>query len=123
MLLAKDVKTKAIAWDSGNLSIVQKTEILGNYALTHIEQINERYHITETLEEFRKAAAQKVSDLKASLESTEEYQKAKGKVKEIDSNYGISIRAVNLFERAKSKVDDFRNDVSAEKTRQISEKQ
>jgi len=118
MLLAHDVKSKAIAWDSGNLSIIQKTEILGTYALTHVEQINERYHITEKVEELKKSAEKKLGELKASLEATEQYQKARLKVKEIDSNYGISIAAVNLFEKAKNKASDFKQDVIDERKKQ-----
>jgi hypothetical protein len=118
MLVAHDVKAKAIAWDSGNLSIVQKTEILGNYALTHIEQINDRYHITEKVDELKKAAAQKLAELKASLEATEQYQKAKVKVQEIDTTYGISIRAVNLFDKVKTKASDFKEEVIAERKKQ-----
>jgi len=55
-ILTNDIKTKTIAWDTGNLSIIQKLETLGTVALHQAALFNEKYHLTEKKDEFIAAA-------------------------------------------------------------------
>jgi len=114
LVMANDVKNKAIAWDSGNLSLVQKAEVLGLRAQSNVEEINRRYHITDTVEDLVKVAGQKLQELKTTIEANPNFQTAKSKALEIDTQYGISTTAFSLFEMAKNTAMDFKNDVSAE---------
>jgi len=57
--LASDVKQKAIAWDTGNLTIIQKLEALGTVAIHQADLINEKYHLSEKKDEFIIAAEKK----------------------------------------------------------------
>eukprot|EP01123_Difflugia_compressa_P012099 TRINITY_DN5056_c0_g3_i1.p1 TRINITY_DN5056_c0_g3~~TRINITY_DN5056_c0_g3_i1.p1 ORF type:complete len:266 (-),score=88.31 TRINITY_DN5056_c0_g3_i1:73-771(-) len=113
-VLASDVKTKAIAWDSGNLTIVQKLEALGTVAILQAGLINEKYHLTEKKDEFITAAEKKAAELKVTLEANQHYQTSKTKVLEIDSKYGISTKALNIFETAKAKATEIKEQTQAE---------
>jgi len=117
-IMAKDVKDKAVAWDTGNLSLFQKAEVLGLHAKSNIEEVNRKYHITDTVEELAKIAEKKLLELKTNLEANQNYQMAKNKALEIDSQYGISITALNLFEKAKSTATEFSNEVLTEVKKQ-----
>eukprot|EP01123_Difflugia_compressa_P012098 TRINITY_DN5056_c0_g2_i1.p1 TRINITY_DN5056_c0_g2~~TRINITY_DN5056_c0_g2_i1.p1 ORF type:complete len:283 (-),score=87.03 TRINITY_DN5056_c0_g2_i1:71-820(-) len=113
-ILANDVKTKAIAWDSGNLTIVQKLEALGTVAIHQAGLINEKYHLSEKKDEFIVAAEKKAAELKVALEANQHYQTSKSKVLEIDSRYGISTKAVSMFETAKAKATEIKEQTQAE---------
>jgi len=117
-LLASDVKAKAIAWDTGNLTILQKLEALGTVALHQAALINEKYHLTEKKDEFIAAAEKKALEIKAKLDANETVQVAKAKVTEIDNKYGISTKAVGLYEQAKQKANELREETRAEIARQ-----
>jgi putative ubiquitin-RnfH superfamily antitoxin RatB of RatAB toxin-antitoxin module len=112
--LADDVKTKAIAWDTGNLTIIQKLEALGTVALHQAELINEKYHLSEKKDEFVAAAEKKALEIKAIVDANQNVQIAKAKVSEIDNKYGISTKAVGLFEQAKQKAHELKEETKLE---------
>jgi len=114
IVMAKDVGNKAIDWDNGHLSLFQKAEIMGLYALSNIEQINEKYHITEKAEELMKEAEKRLLELKSTLETYPSYQTVKTKALDIDSQYGISATAMNLLDKAKTTAVGFRDEVLTE---------
>jgi len=114
IVMAKDVKDKAVAWDTGNLSLIQKAEVVGLNAKSNVEEINRRYHITDTVEELVKIGEKKLLEMKSNLEATESYQIAKSKALEIDSQYGISTTAFQLFEKAKTTATEFGQEVLTE---------
>jgi len=133
--LASDTKAKAIAWDTGNLSILQKLEALGTVALHQAALINEKYHLTENKDEFIAAAEKKALEIKTRLDENEKVQAAKAKVTEkvteidnkygistkvteIDNKYGISTKAVGLYEQAKQKAIELKEETRAEIARQ-----
>jgi len=117
-LLATDVKTKAIAWDSGNLTIIQKLEALGTVALQQAGEINDRYHLTEKKDEFVAAAEKKGLEIKSAVEANPNFQQAKGKVLEIDSKYGISTKVLSVFESTKMKVQELKDATNVEVEKQ-----
>jgi len=117
-LLASDVKTKAIAWDTGNLTILQKLEALGTVALNQAALINEKYRLTEKRDEFVAAAERKAMEIKATLDANQNVQIAKAKVNEIDTKYGISTKAVGLYESAKQKALELKEETRLEMARQ-----
>uniref|UniRef100_A0A6B2LFI3 RRM domain-containing protein n=1 Tax=Arcella intermedia TaxID=1963864 RepID=A0A6B2LFI3_9EUKA len=117
-VLAGDVKNKAIAWDSGNLSIVQKLEALGSVALSQAGLINERYHLTDKKDEFIVAAEKKATELKTMLEAKPQVQSAIQKGKEIDQAFGISSTASSLFQKAKSVASKVEAEAKAEYAKQ-----
>jgi len=121
LVMANDVKNKAIAWDSGNLSLIQKAEVLGLQAQSNVEELNRRYHITDTVEDLVKIAGAKLQELKTTIEANPNYQVAKSKALEIDNQYGISTTAFSLFEKAKTTALDFTSDVAAEYSKKATE--
>jgi RNA recognition motif-containing protein len=118
LVMAGDVKDKAIAWDTGNLSIIQKAEVLGLNAKSNVEEINRKYHITDTVEELVTVAEQKLLQIKSNIEANPNFQIAKSKAVEIDNQYGITSTAKNIFEMAKSTATDFGQDVLSEVKKQ-----
>jgi len=116
--LADDVKNKAIAWDTGNLTILQKLEALGTVALNQAEKINEKYKLSEKKDEFVAAAEKKALEIKAIVDANENVQLAKAKVSEIDSRYGISTKAAGLYEQARQKAHDLKEETKLELARQ-----
>jgi len=122
IVLSKDVKDKAVAWDTGNLNLIQKVEVLGLHAKSNIEEINRKYHITDTVEDLAKLAEIKLLELKTTIEANENFQAAKTKALEIDSQYGISITALNMFEKAKSTATEFSQEVIQEVKKQSDKK-
>jgi len=118
IVMAKDVKDKAVAWDQGNLSLIQKAEVLGIHAKSNVEEINRRYHIADTVDELVKVAGKTLLGLKSNLEATEGYQIAKTKALELDTQYGISTTAFSIIEKAKSTATEFGQEVFTEVQKQ-----
>jgi len=122
IVMAGDVKDKAIAWDTGNLSLIQKAEVLGLNAKSNVEEINRKYHITDTVEDLVKIAEQKLLQMKSNIEANENFQIAKSKALEIDDQYGISSTAKNIFSKAVSTASEFGQEVMFEVKKQSDNK-
>jgi len=117
-LLANDVRERAIAWDTNNLTIIQKLEALGTLAINNAAAINEKYHLSEKTDEFITAAAQRANEIRITLDANPNVQYAKSKVNEIDQRYGISTKAVNLYEQARTSATQLMDETKAELARQ-----
>jgi len=101
-ILANDVKGKAIAWDSGNLNLIQKVEAIGHKVTTGAQELNAYYGIAEKGQTVINLATVKAVELGHTIASTQAYQTTAQKAAEFDEKFQISKKANEFIDYAKS---------------------
>jgi len=121
--LATDVKGKAIAWDSGNLNIVQKLDVLGQSVSNQAHEINVKYGLVEKGQAVLNIATEKATELGHTIASTAAYQVTAQKAAEIDDRWQISKKANELLGYAKEKatklMDETNKEIASQQPQQV----